>query len=438
MNKFISVIKNIFSIEPLRRRIINTLYFILIFRIGSFIVLPGIDPAKLSDNQGGILGLLDTFVGGAFSNASIFALGIMPYISASIVLQLLTITIPYFQRMQKEGDSGRKKITQYTRILTVFITVVQASSYIAVSIPREAIVMDNKILFSLSCIVILVAGTIFCMWLGEKITEKGIGNGISMLIMIGIVSRFPTAILLEAYSRGMGQMLVFILELCFLFFVIIMVVMLIQGVRRIPIQYAKQVGSRVQGVQRQYLPLKVNSAGVMPIIFAQSLMFVPSLVASFFTEQNDVVSYIVTSFSDYRSWQYNLVFAILIIIFTFFYTAITVDPNQIVDDMKRNSGFIPGVKPGKDTAEFIDNILSKITLPGALFLALIAILPSFVGIAGVKSEFSQFFGGTSLLIMVGVILETLQQIESYLLMMHYEGIMKTGKFKERFYANDSI
>jgi len=432
MKKFIQTIRNIFSIEELRTRLINTLGFLVIFRLGSFITLPGIDPSKLLDNQGGIFGLLDTFLGGAFSNASVLALGIMPYISASIVIQLMTVAVPYFQKLQKEGDSGRKKINQITRVLTIAICMAQSFGYLAATIPAEAIVLDNGLLFRVSSMIILTAGTIFTMWLGERITDKGIGNGISMLIMIGIISRFPASIVAEAVSRGMSQALLFIIELIALFFVVLVTVALVQAVRRIPVQYAKQVvGNKTYGGQRQYIPLKVNSAGVMPIIFAQSLMFLPALTAGFWRESSDTAQYIITTFSRVESWQYNLLFATLIILFTFFYTAITINPTQIADDMKRNGGFIPGIKPGKQTSEFIDGVLSKITLPGSVFLALIAILPAFAIIAGVNRGFAQFYGGTSLLIMVGVILDTLQQIESYLLMRHYDGMMKSGRIKGR-------
>lgn len=432
MKKFIQTIRNIFSIEELRTRLINTLGFLVIFRLGSFITLPGIDPSKLLDNQGGIFGLLDTFLGGAFSNASVLALGIMPYISASIVIQLMTVAVPYFQKLQKEGDSGRKKINQITRVLTIAICMAQSFGYLAATIPAEAIVLENGLLFRVSSMIILTAGTIFTMWLGERITDKGIGNGISMLIMIGIISRFPASIVAEAVSRGMSQALLFIIELVALFFVVLVTVALVQAVRRIPVQYAKQVvGNKTYGGQRQYIPLKVNSAGVMPIIFAQSLMFLPALTAGFWREDSDTAQYIITTFSRVESWQYNLLFATLIILFTFFYTAITINPTQIADDMKRNGGFIPGIKPGKQTSEFIDGVLSKITLPGSVFLALIAILPAFAIIAGVNRGFAQFYGGTSLLIMVGVILDTLQQIESYLLMRHYDGMMKSGRIKGR-------
>lgn len=435
MKKFFDTIKNIFSIDELRTRILNTLGFLVIFRLGSFVTLPGIDPDKLADNLGGIFGFLDTFLGGAFSNASIFALGIMPYISASIVLQLMTVAVPYFQKLQKEGDSGRKKINQITRVLTIFICMVQGMSYLSTTIPSEAIVLENAFMFRVSAMIILTSGTIFCMWLGEKITDKGIGNGISMLIMIGIISRFPASIIAEGLSRGMSQALIFIIELVALFFVVLVTVALTQATRRIPVQYAKQVvGNRVYGGQRQYIPLKVNSAGVMPIIFAQSLMFLPAMIAGLWSEDSDIAQYIGTTFSQVSSWQYNLLFATLIILFTFFYTAITINPNQIADDMKRNGGFIPGVKPGKQTSEFIDGVLSRITLPGSVFLAIIAVLPAFAMMAGVNTGFAQFYGGTSLLIMVGVILDTLQQIESYLLMRHYEGMMKSGRIKGRTQA----
>ncbi|MEQ9290494.1 MAG: preprotein translocase subunit SecY [Cyclobacteriaceae bacterium] len=432
MKKFFTTIKNIFTIEDLRIRILNTVGFLIIFRVGSFVVLPGVDPNQLQTEASGIFGLLNTFLGGAFQRASIFGLGIMPYISASIVLQLLTVAVPYFQKLQKEGDSGRKKINQITRVLTIAITLAQGSAYITATIPAEAIMLTNRALFTFSSIIILTAGTIFCMWLGERITDKGIGNGISMLIMIGIISRFPGSIYLEAMTRGMSQALIFLIEIIALFFVVMGVVLLTQAVRRIPVQYAKQVvGNKVYGGQRQYIPLKVNSSGVMPIIFAQSLMFLPAMIASYFAESSDVAQYIGATFSNFQSWQYNLTFAIMIILFTFFYTAISVNPNQIADDMKRNGGFIPGIKPGKATSEFIDNVLTKITFPGSLFLALVAIMPAFAIIAGVSSNFAQFFGGTSLLIMVGVILDTLQQIESYLLMRHYEGMMKGGRIKGR-------
>ena len=430
MKKFISTVRNIFSIEDLRVRIVNTIGFLIIFRLGSFIVLPGVDPSKLGAAPEGIFGLIDTFLGGAFSNASIFGLGIMPYISASIVLQLLTVGVPYFQKMQKDGESGRKRINQITRVLTIAITVAQGIGYITATILPTGAVMIDTTLFMFSSLVLLSAGTMFCMWLGEKITEKGIGNGISMLIMIGIISRFPGALIAEGLEKGSSGMLLLIIEALVLFFVVVGVIALTEATRRIPVQYAKQVvGGKVYGGQRQYIPIKVNASGVMPIIFAQSLMFVPALIAQIWAGENDIANYIGTTFSDFTSWQYNLLFATLIIVFTFFYTAITVNPEQIAEDMKRNGGFVPGVKPGAPTGEFIDGIISKITLPGSILLAAVAILPALAIVAGVGGEFAQFFGGTSLLIMVGVIMDTLRQIESYLLMRHYEGMMKSGNVK---------
>jgi preprotein translocase subunit SecY len=434
MKKFFTTIKNIFSIEDLRIRILNTVGFLIIFRLGSYVVLPGIDPVILEQVGGeaqGIFGLLNTFLGGAFSRASIFALGIMPYISASIVIQLLTVAVPYFQKMQKEGESGRNRINQITRVLTIAITLAQSIGYLATTIPAEAVMIDPY-LFRVSSMIILVAGTMFTMWLGEKITDKGIGNGISMLIMIGIISRLPFELIAEIASRGMSGALVLVLELVALFFVVMAVVAFTQATRRIPVQYAKQViGNKVYGGQRQYIPLKVNSAGVMPIIFAQALMFIPPLIANIWAQDSDIAAYVGTAFSDPTSWQYNTLFAVMILVFTFFYTAITVNPNQIAEDLKRNGGFVPGIKPGKQTSEFIDRILTRVTLPGSVFLAIVAILPAFARMAGVSIGFSQFFGGTSLLIMVGVILDTLQQIESYLLMRHYEGMMKSGRVKGR-------
>lgn len=433
MKRFITTIRNIFSIEDLRTRIINTVGYLLIFRLGSFIVLPGVDPKKLAPTADapGLLSLLDTFLGGAFSNASIFALGIMPYITASIVLQLLTVAVPYFQKMQKEGESGRKKINQITRVLTIGVCIAQSFTYIAGTIPTDAILVESS-LFTGYSVIILTAGTVFCMWLGERITEKGIGNGISMLIMIGIISRFPAALISEASIRKMDGALIFLAEIVALFFVVMGVIMLTQATRKIAVQYAKQVvGNKVYGGQRQYIPLKINAAGVMPIIFAQSLMFLPSMITQIMPKDSDVATYIATTFGSYTSWQYNVLFATLIIVFTFFYTAISVNPNQIADDLKRNGGFVPGIKPGAQTSEFIDLVLTRITLPGAIFLAFIAIMPSIAGILGVQREFAYFYGGTSLLIVVGVVLDTLQQIEGYLLMRHYEGMMKSGKIKGR-------
>jgi preprotein translocase subunit SecY len=395
--------------------------------------LPGVDPVILEQNavSGGIFDLLNTFLGGSFSRASIFALGIMPYISASIIVQLLGFAVPYFQKMQKEGESGRKRLNQITRVLTIFITGFQSYGYIRGTIPTEAIT-NPGLFFYASSIIILIAGTMFCMWLGERITDKGIGNGISMLIMIGIVSRFPGAIIDEAVNqRGLDGALLFVIELLALFAVVMGVILLTQATRRIPIQYAKQViGNKLYGGKRDFIPLKLNSAGVMPIIFAQALMFIPALLAGIWRD-SDIGAYIGSTFSDFTTWQYNLLFGSLILIFTFFYTAITINSNDIADNLKRNGGFVPGIKPGKQTAEFIDTVLSRITLPGALFLVIVAILPAFAVRAGVGQNFAQFYGGTSLLIMVGVILDTLQQIESYLLMRHYEGMMKSGRVKGR-------
>jgi preprotein translocase subunit SecY len=438
MNKFINTIKNIFSIEELRGRILNTLLFITFFRLGSYIVLPGVDANKLAEKgDGGLLGLLNMFSGGAFNNASIFALGIMPYISASIAIQLLTIALPYFQKMQKDGESGRKKLNQITRVLTILVTAAQATAYLQTTIPAEAI-MVSAWSFRIFSVIILIAGTMFCMWLGEKITDKGIGNGISMLIMIGIVSRFPSAIIGEAQSRGMSGALLFVIEMVALFFVVMGAVMVTQAVRRIPVQYAKQVvGNRASaavGGERQYIPLKLNASGVMPIIFAQALMFVPGLVAGQFAERSEFAQSVVQNFGDPSSWGYNLLFAFLIIVFTFFYTAISINPTQISDDMKRGGGFVPGVKPGEATSTFIADILDRITLPGAIMLAIIAILPAVAGLFGVTRGFASFFGGTSLLILVGVVLDTLQQIESYLLMRKYEGLMQSGRVQGRTQA----
>jgi preprotein translocase subunit SecY len=430
MKRFFTTIKNIFAIEDLRVRILNTMGFLIIFRLGSYIVLPGIDPNLLTGNQGGIFDFLNTFLGGSFSRASIFALGIMPYISASIVVQLLTVAVPHFSKMQKEGDSGRKKLNQFTRVLTIAITAAQSYGYLRATVNDEAII-NPGLFFTISSMIIIVAGTMFCMWLGERITDKGIGNGISMLIMIGIVSRFPAAIYQEMDTKGLGGGLTIILEFLALFFVVVGVIAMTQAVRRIPVQYAKQVvGNKLYGGKRDFIPLKLNSAGVMPIIFAQALMFIPPLVAQIWRD-SDVSAYVGSTFADFTSWQYNLLFASLIIIFTFFYTAITVPSNDIAENLKRNGGFVPGIKPGKQTAEFIDSILSKITLPGALLLAAVAVLPAFAVKAGITQNFAYFYGGTSLLILVGVVLDTLQQIESYLLMRHYEGMMKSGRVKGR-------
>lgn len=432
MKKLFTTLSNIWKIEELRVRILYTLLILLVYRIGSFIVLPGVDPASLDSQQAkeGLLGLLNMFAGGSFSRASIFALGVMPYISASIVVQLLGIAVPYFQKMQKEGESGRKKITQITRYLTIGITALQAIGYVKSQIAPDARLISEP-LFTISSMVILTAGTMFVMWMGEKITDKGIGNGISILIMVGIIAQLPYGIGAEFISRqnGQGGLIAFFIEFVALFAVVVFTVLVIQGTRKVPVQYAKKiVGNKQYGGVRQYIPLKLNAAGVMPIIFAQAIMFIPSTIGQFFPSAQ---SSFLASFSDYTSFAYNITFAILIILFTFFYTAITINPNQMADDMKKNGGFVPGIKPGKTTADFIDAIISRITFPGSVFLAIIAILPSFAIIAGVNSQFAHFFGGTSLLILVAVVLDTLQQVESHLLMRHYDGLMKTGRIKGR-------
>ena len=439
--KFIETIKNIWKIEELRNKLGVTLLFILIYRFGSFIVLPGINPEALTALQqqtsSGLMSLLDMFSGGAFSNASIFALGIMPYISASIVVQLLTIAIPYFQKMQREGESGRNKINRITRYLTVAILLFQGPSYLVnlkvqMQMLHAGSVMPEGLWFSISSTLILCAGSMFVMWLGERMTDRGIGNGISMLIMIGIIARFPAAIMQEFISRttdAAGGLVMFLAEIVILLVVIALSILLVQGTRKVPVQYAKRmVGNKQYGGVRQYIPLKVNAAGVMPIIFAQAIMMVPIMFAGF---NADSVSGFMTAFMDNTGFWYNFVFAILIIVFTYFYTAITVNPTQMAEQMKLNNGFIPGIKPGKKTAEYLDTIMSRITLPGSFFLALVAIMPAFASIFGITNEFAQFYGGTSLLILVGVVLDTLQQIESYLLMRHYDGLMDSGRIKGR-------
>ncbi len=438
MKALIETIKNIYRIEDLRARILYTLGIILVYRLGSYIPLPGIDPAQLAtlkdQTSGGIMGLLDMFSGGAFSNASIFALGIMPYISASIVVQLLGIAIPYFQRLQKEGESGRRKMNQITRYLTVIILLLQAPGYIAnlhAQLPESAFVIKGTF-FVISSMIILTAGTMFVMWMGERITDNGLGNGISLIIMIGIIARLPRSLMQELISRlepSGGGLVAFVAELVVLFLVFVTSILLVQGTRKIPVQYAKRiVGNKQYGGVRQYIPLKVNAAGVMPIIFAQAIMFLPLTLAGF---ASDSVSGFIAAFTNFTGFWYNMVFAILIVLFTYFYTAITMNPTQMAEDMKKNNGFIPGIKPGKKTAEFLDSVMSRITLPGSLFLAFVAILPAFATMAGVDSQFAGFFGGTTLLILVGVILDTLQQIESHLLMRHYDGLMKTGRIKGR-------
>jgi len=445
MKNLIQTIRNIFKIEDLRTRILNTLFFLLIYRLGTHIVLPGVDPNQLSalQNQtsGGVLGLLDMFSGGAFSHSSIFALGIMPYISASIVIQLLSIAVPYFRKMQKEGESGRKRINNITRWLTVVITAFQAPGYIVnlrSQVPGAIISVTNPEIVSpftfwFTSIVILVAGTIFVMWLGERITDKGLGNGISLIIMVGIIARLPQSFRDEVLSRANsnGGMVVLLLELVALGAVIAFTILLVQGTRRIPVNFAKKiVGNKQYGGVRQYIPLKVNAAGVMPIIFAQAIMFIPATIAQFFPDAAASQG-ILATFGNFTSFWYNFVFATLIILFTYFYTAIAVNANQMADDMKRNNGFIPGIKPGRSTSEFIDDVISRITLPGSIFLAIIAILPTFALLMNINNNFAHFYGGTSLLILVGVVLDTLQQIESHLLMRHYDGLMKTGRIKGR-------
>jgi preprotein translocase subunit SecY len=441
MKKLIETLKNIYKIEDLRSRLSVTLLLLMVYRFGSFIVLPGIDPnpanfeALRSQTSEGILGLLNMFSGGAFSNASIFALGIMPYISASIVIQLLGFAVPYIQRLQKEGESGRRKINQMTRYLTVLILIFQGWAYLANlrgQLPASAFVMGS-FAFNLSSTIVMAAGSMFIMWLGERITDKGIGNGISMIIMIGIIARLPHAVVQEFASRLAEQgkgFIMMIIELVIFLFVIAATILLVQGTRKVPVQYAKRiVGNRQYGGVRQYIPLKVNAAGVMPIIFAQAIMFVPISLAGLFSSAT--LSKVFSSFSDYTGFWYNFIMFLMVIVFTYFYTAITINPNQMSEDMKKNGGFIPGIKPGKRTSEYLDTIMSRITLPGSIFLGMITILPAFAMVLGVNSQFAHFFGGTSLLILVGVILDTLQQIESHLLMRHYDGLLKSGRIKGR-------
>lgn len=435
MKGFIDTIRNIWHIEDLRARILTTLGFILIYRVGSYIALPGINPGELEalqqQGQQGMIAIINIFAGGAFSRASIFALGIMPYISASIVIQLLTLAVPYFQKLQKEGESGRRQINQITRFLTVVITLFQSAGYIAnLYYTSGGAIEISQTLFYLSSAVCLTAGTIFVMWMGERITEKGIGNGISLLIMIGIVANLPLALVNELANRtegGQGGLIPFVLELAGLVFVVIAVILLVQGTRRIPVQYAKRVvGNRQYGGVRQYIPLKINAAGVMPIIFAQALMMIPATLAQF--ANIDAGSW----YNDPTSFWYSTLNFLMVVLFTYFYTALIVNPVQMADEMKKNGGFIPGVKPGRKTAEYIDTIMSRITLPGALFLGFVAVLPGIVAsLFKMNMQFAYFYGGTSLLIMVAVILDTLQQIESHLLMRHYDGLMKSGRIKGR-------
>ena len=442
MKKLIETIKNIFKIEELRKRIVYTVLLILVYRLGCFIVLPGIDATMLanlqSNTQSGLIGLLNMFSGGAFGNASIFALGVMPYISASIVIQLLGVFVPYFRKLQMEGQSGIKKMNQLTRYLTILILCIQGPAYMASihsQIPGAAFIATTQLgwsnfMFNIVSTIILMAGSMFVMWLGERITDRGIGNGISLIIMIGIIARFPYAVAAEVSEKlatTNGGFLLLIVEFIVWFFVLVAAIMLVQGVRRVPVQYAKRiVGNRQYGGVRQYIPLKINAAGVMPIIFAQALMLFPMLFSRF-----DATRGIAAALSNYTGFWYNFVFALMVIIFTYFYTAVTVNPTMMAEEMKKNGGFIPGVKPGKKTVEYLDSIMSKVTLPGSIFLALISILPAFAMLLGVNNQFASFFGGTSLLILVGVVLDTLQQIEGYLLMRHYDGLMKTGRLTAR-------
>ena len=434
MKKLIQTFQNIFKIEELKKRILYTLGLLLIYRFGSFVVIPGINPNALSSladqvSGTGLLGLLDIFSGGAFANASIFALGVMPYISASIIMQLVGMVIPYFQRMQREGESGRRKMNQWTRYLTIIVLLLQGSAYIANlyhKLPSEAFVLGpDNFLFKVSTIVVLTAGTMFVMWLGEKITDKGLGNGISLIIMVGIIARLPQALLVEfnmRWAEAGGGMVMLVVEIVILYLVFMATISVLQAVRKVPVQYAKRiVGNKQYGGVRQYIPLKLNAANVMPIIFAQAIMFIPMLFGG----------KVGAAMANYTGFWYNFVFAILVILFTYFYTAIIVNPNMMADELKRNGGFIPGVKPGKETSRYLDTIMTRITLPGSIFLAIVAILPAFASKLGISQQFSLFFGGTSLLILIGVILDTLKQVESYLLLRHYDGLMKTGRVKGR-------
>ena len=437
MKKFIDTIKNIYKIEELRKRIIYTVLLILVYRLGCFVVVPGIDPTQLDvlaaqTGNNGLLGLLDMFSGGAFSNASIFALGVMPYISASIVIQLLGIMIPYFQRLQRDGENGRRKMNQWTRYLTIVILALQGPAYLTnlhAQLPETAFLIKG-FSFNFFATMVLIGGTMFIMWLGERITDRGLGNGISLIIMIGIVARLPYALAAEFTSKmgqTTGSFLMLIVELVVLFFVFVATIALVQGTRKIPVQYAKRIiGNKQYGGVRQYIPLKINAAGVMPIIFAQALMLFPIILSSF-----DATRGLAAALSNYTGFWYNFIFGLLVVAFTYFYTAVTVNPTMMAEEMKKNGGFIPGVKPGKKTVEYLDTIMSRITLPGSIFLAHVAIMPAFAMKLGVNNQFAHFYGGTSLLILVGVVLDTLQQIESYLLMRHYDGLMKTGRLKGR-------
>ncbi|MBA2745247.1 MAG: preprotein translocase subunit SecY [Flavisolibacter sp.] len=443
MKKLIKTLKNIWSIEELRSKILFTLLLIFIYRIGTHIVLPGIDPTALEEigrqSSGGILSLIDTFAGGAFSQASILALGIMPYISASIFMQLMTVLVPQFQKLQKEGESGRKKINQWTRYLTVGVTIVQASAYVTylkqMTMSTGGVMPGYADFFTISTIILLTAGTLFVMWMGEKITDKGLGNGTSLIIMIGILSRLPQTFFQELTNKSArsGQILVFIIEIAILIAIIMGCILLVQGVRKIPVNYAKQIVGNRQfgGGARQFLPIKVNSAGVMPIIFAQAIMFLPTLFNLTAMAQSDTGRSINEIFTDHSNVWYMVIYAVVVIGFTFLYTALIFNPKQIAENLKQNNGFIPGVKPGQPTADYIGQIMDRITLPGAILLAFVGILPGIAQLMGVTQGFSTFFGGTSLLIMVGVILDTLQQIETQLLMRQYDGLMKSGRIQGR-------
>ncbi len=430
MKGIFSAIKNIFSIKELRVRIGYTLLFLMIFRLGSFIVLPGVNSSFLTGKAGGVFGILDNFLGGAFSNASILGIGVVPYISASIVMQLLTIMQPSFQRMNKEGQSGRNKINRITRFLTVIIALAQSFGYtMSGTFSAEGVLMINKVFFVISSMFIITAGTMFCIWLGDRITDYGVGSGVSMLIMVGIVSSLPRAVIGEVVVKGASGSIFLVMEFIILFFIIMGVVMFTQAVRKIPLQYARQQASSKSSYtgQRQYLPLKLSTAGVMPIIFAQTIVMLPGFISGIWRNRSTIANFIYKIFGDNTTWQYNAVLGLLIMVFTFFYTAITINPTQIANDLKSNGGFVPGIKPGGPTALFIDDILTKITLPGSIFLVIVAIMPGIAKFFGISIGFSKFYGGTSLLIIVGVVLDIYQQIESYLLMNRYESIMKSGK-----------
>ena len=444
MKKFIDKLKNIWSIDELRKRIVYTILLVLVYRIGCYIALPGINPALISESStgtGGLLGILNMFAGGAFSRASIFALGVMPYISASIFMQLAGIVVPQVAKLQKE-DSGRRKINQYTRYLTVIVTFLQASAYVTYLLrtqPYAGAIAENYtgLTFWISTVTVLTAGTLFVMWMGEKITDRGIGNGTSLIIMVGILARFPSAIVQEFMDKnveGAGGLLIFLIELAIFVAIIIGLILLTQGVRKIPLNYARRIIGSTNAAKeatgsRDFIPLKVNSAGVMPIIFAQAMMFIPTIFTGYATSEN--AAGFLRALSDNHSLIYNLFYAVMVIAFTYFYTALIFNPTEMADNLKRNNSFIPGVKPGEDTANYIATIMDRITLPGAVFLALAGILPGIASLLHVTSGFSSFFGGTSMLIGVGVILDTLQQVESYLLMNHYDGLMKTGRITGR-------